>query len=73
MSSFAPRVRPLTVNLARMMILRASDAVATAARALRVFGSIKQGWRMLVASLAPLIPGELHRCPAHTGCERLRS
>jgi hypothetical protein len=47
---FAARPRPIAVNLSRTAILRTNDALASAARSLRVFGRIKQGWRRRAAS-----------------------
>jgi len=47
---FAPRLRPVAVNLGRTTILRANDAMATAARELRIFGRIKRAWRRRASS-----------------------
>ena len=42
---FAPRARPIVINVLRTGILTTNDAVAAVARSLGIVGSVKQRWR----------------------------
>lgn len=47
---FAPRIRPVSINVLRTTILKTSDAMAAAARSLGIVGRVKQRWRRRAAS-----------------------
>jgi len=49
---FAPRFRPVSINVLRTTILKANDAMAAAARSLGIVGRVKQRWRRRAASTA---------------------
>jgi CelD/BcsL family acetyltransferase involved in cellulose biosynthesis len=47
---FAPRLRPVSINVARAAILGANDGLASAAQTLGVVGRVKRWWRDRVTS-----------------------
>lgn len=47
---FAPRARPISINLSRTAILKSNDALAATARSIGVVGRVKQRWRRHAAT-----------------------
>lgn len=47
---FAPRARPISINVLRTAILKTNDAMARAAGSLGIVGRVKQRWRRRAAS-----------------------
>lgn len=47
---FAPRLRPISINLTRTAVLKTNDALVAAARSLGVLGRVKRRWRRHAAS-----------------------